>query len=60
MKRRIVAFFMVFAVLGTMFYGCKRKEPEEKVSSLFISECMLFLTNLEMIFFTPKSKWLTL
>ncbi len=31
MKRRIVAFFMVLAVLGTMFYGCKRKEPEEKV-----------------------------
>jgi hypothetical protein len=31
MKRRVVAFFMVLAVLGTMFYGCKRKEPEEKV-----------------------------
>ncbi len=31
MKRRILAVVMVLAMLGTMFYGCKKKEPEEKV-----------------------------
>ena len=30
------------------------------ISSLFISEYMLLWAILEMIFFTPKSKWLTL